>query len=56
MNVSDISVMGRATRGVRVMDMVEGHSVASMARIQADMLLGEGDKSEITNGSKEKES
>jgi DNA gyrase subunit A len=56
MNVSDISVMGRATRGVRVMDMVEGHSVASMARIQADMLLGEGDESETANGSKEKES
>lgn len=56
MNVSDISVMGRATRGVRVMDMVEGHSVASMARIEADMLLGEGDESEATNGSKEKES
>jgi len=53
MNVSDISVMGRATRGVRVMDMVEGHSVASMARIQANMLLGEGDESEATNGPKE---
>ncbi|NTW44569.1 MAG: hypothetical protein HGB14_09105, partial [Anaerolineaceae bacterium] len=53
MNVSDISVMGRATRGVRVMDMVEGHSVASMARIQADMLLGEGDESEAANGTKE---
>jgi len=55
MNVSDISVMGRATRGVHVMDMVEGHSVASMARISASMLVGEGDESEapITNETKE---
>ncbi|PKN87793.1 MAG: DNA gyrase subunit A [Chloroflexi bacterium HGW-Chloroflexi-8] len=55
MNVSDISVMGRATRGVHVMDMVEGHSVASMARISASMLVGEGDESEapVGNGTKE---
>ena len=45
MSVSDISVMGRATRGVHVMDMVEGHTVASMARISASMLIGEGDES-----------
>jgi len=46
MSVSDISVMGRATRGVHVMDMVEGHTVASMARIKASMLIGEGDENE----------
>jgi hypothetical protein len=33
--------------------MVEGHSVASMATIQADMLLSEGDESEAANGTKE---
>ncbi|OJX38039.1 MAG: DNA gyrase subunit A [Chloroflexi bacterium 44-23] len=46
MSVSDISVMGRVTRGVHVMDMVEGHTVASMARIKASMLIGEGDENE----------
>jgi len=43
MFVRDISQMGRTTRGVRVMDIGEGDSVASMARISADILTGEGD-------------
>lgn len=43
LNVKDISQMGRATRGVRVMDIDEGDKVASMARVSADMLAGEGD-------------
>jgi len=46
MNVRDISQMGRATRGVKVMDIGEGDGVASMARISADILTGEGDVSE----------
>ncbi len=46
MSVGDISLMGRATRGVHVMDMVEGHTVASMARISASMLGGEGNEGE----------
>ena len=48
MNVSDISVMGRATRGVHVMDIHEGQSVASMARIEASLLVGEGNDEEKT--------
>jgi hypothetical protein len=31
--VKDISVQGRATRGVRIMDLEEGDSVAALARI-----------------------
>jgi DNA gyrase subunit A len=46
MKVRDISQMGRATRGVRVMDIDDGDGVASMARISADILAGEGDTSE----------
>jgi DNA gyrase subunit A len=46
MNVKDISIMGRATRGVHVMDIHEGQSVASMARIQASLLVGEGNDDE----------
>jgi DNA gyrase subunit A len=46
MKVRDISQMGRATRGVRVMDIDDGDSVASMARISAEILAGEGDTSE----------
>ncbi|PKO12128.1 MAG: DNA gyrase subunit A [Chloroflexi bacterium HGW-Chloroflexi-10] len=47
MKVKDISVMGRATRGVRVMDMQDGDSVASMARISADILASsEGEEPE----------
>jgi DNA gyrase subunit A len=55
MNVADISLMGRATRGVHVMDMVEGHTVASMARISAHMLTGEGDESEAPHEDAAKE-
>jgi len=33
MAVSDISTQGRATRGVRIMDLEDGDSVAAMARI-----------------------
>ncbi len=43
MYVRDISQMGRSTRGVRVMDIGEGDSVASMARISAEILAGEGE-------------
>jgi DNA gyrase subunit A len=43
MFVRDISQMGRSTRGVRVMDIGEGDSVASMARISAEILAGEGE-------------
>jgi DNA gyrase subunit A len=46
MKVRDISQMGRSTRGVRVMDIDDGDSVASMARISAEILAGEGDTSE----------
>jgi DNA gyrase subunit A len=46
MKVRDISQMGRATRGVRVMDIDDGDGVASMARISAEILAGEGDTSE----------
>jgi DNA gyrase subunit A len=47
MKVKDISVMGRATRGVRVMDMQDGDSVASMARISGDILASsEGEEPE----------
>lgn len=34
MKVKDISLMGRSTRGVHVMDLQEGDSVASVARIR----------------------
>jgi len=38
LNVEDISSMGRTTRGVRVMDINDGDSVATMARINASIL------------------
>jgi DNA gyrase subunit A len=34
--VSDISIQGRATRGVRVMDLDEGDALAALARISAE--------------------
>jgi DNA gyrase subunit A len=34
--VSDISIQGRATQGVRVMDIDEGDSLAAMVRISAE--------------------
>ncbi len=46
MKVKDISQMGRATRGVRVMDIDDKDGVASMARISAEILAGEGEASE----------
>jgi len=39
MKVKDISQTGRATRGVRVMDLVSGDSVVSLARISADDII-----------------
>lgn len=39
MKVRDISQMGRATRGVRVMDIDDKDGVASMARISAGFWL-----------------
>jgi DNA gyrase subunit A len=41
--VRDISQMGRTTRGVKVMDIGAGDSVASIARISAEILAGEGE-------------
>lgn len=38
LNVEDISSMGRTTRGVRVMDINDGDSLATMARINASIL------------------
>ena len=40
LNVNDISSMGRTTRGVRVMDIGDGDSVATMAVINASILEG----------------
>ena len=51
--VRDISQMGRTTRGVRVMDIGERDSVASMARISADILMGEGDVVDTATNEKE---
>lgn len=34
--VSDISIQGRATQGVRIMDLDEGDSLAALARISAE--------------------
>jgi DNA gyrase subunit A len=50
--VRDISQMGRTTRGVRVMDIGAKDSVASMARISAEILAGEGDGTENPPGEK----
>jgi len=44
--------MGRTTRGVRVMDIGAKDSVASMARISAEILAGEGDGTENPPGEK----
>jgi DNA gyrase subunit A len=49
--VKDIKVAGRATRGVRIMNIADGDSVATLARISADLLKapaapGENGKSE----------
>ena len=46
MKVRDISQMGRATRGVRVMDIDDKDGVASMARISAEILATEGETPE----------
>ena len=40
MKVKDISQMGRSTRGVHVMDLQEGDSVASVARIRPQEITG----------------
>jgi DNA gyrase subunit A len=40
LDVAGISSMGRTTRGVRVMDINEGDSLATMARINASILKG----------------
>ncbi|HWR67042.1 MAG TPA: DNA gyrase subunit A [Bellilinea sp.] len=49
MKVKDISQTGRATRGVRVMDLTSGDTVVSVARIsEADLIqVGEEEISEI---------
>ncbi len=51
MKVSDISRTGRATRGVRLMDLAESDSVATLARISAaELQRAEAEKNE-GNGS-----
>lgn len=51
MKVSDISRTGRATRGVRLMDLAESDSVATLARISAaELQRAEAEKNE-SNGS-----
>lgn len=42
---SDISVLGRITSGVKVMDLAEGVSVASFTRVKRDPRVEEGDDS-----------
>ena len=46
-----IAQFGRATRGVRVMDMVEGDTVAALARISAADLRSVGATEEENNSS-----
>jgi DNA gyrase subunit A len=49
--VKDIKVAGRATRGVRLMNLSEGDAVASLARIAAaDIQLAENDEQNGANG------
>ena len=40
-SVSDIRVMGRATQGVRLINISEGDSIAAVAKVEKDMLEGE---------------
>ncbi len=53
--VKDIKLAGRATRGVRLMQLAEGDHVATLARISAADLKRAGITSE-ENGKEEKKS
>lgn len=48
--VSDVSVQGRATQGVRVISVSEGNVVSDVARIRSDEDKNNGDNAERTRG------
>jgi DNA gyrase subunit A len=53
MKVREISQTSRSTRGVRLMNLEEGDSVASLARIPAAGLLADDDKENDRENDKE---